>query len=203
MFVEPTWIFYLDWSPRMVRWCSIEQLKWLSFNSLLNIVRQRQQILLRSFHSTITKKPTTTATSRFLLTNVSSGSELVAKVANGRSSMLVRLLSSDAHNHSKIWVFEKICSAALLAVIPAALAFPNPILDYALALSLVAHVHWGFEAIVVDYIRPSLVGPVIPKISLVALYLVSIWALAGLFYMNYSDVGFCTITTLINYVYLK
>ncbi|OTF79632.1 PDZ domain containing protein, partial [Euroglyphus maynei] len=103
-----------------------------------------------------------------------------------------RFLSSDAHSHTKIWVIEKAVSAGLLAVIPAALMYPNQILDYCLALSLVMHCHWGFEAIVVDYIRPSLVGSVIPKISLISLYLVSMMALAGLFYLNYSDVGTAT-----------
>ncbi|KAH9424487.1 hypothetical protein DERP_004672 [Dermatophagoides pteronyssinus] len=104
-----------------------------------------------------------------------------------------RLLSSSGvHNHAKIWVVEKVVSAALLAIIPAALIYPNPILDYCLAFSLVIHCHWGFEAIVVDYIRPSLVGNVLPKISLLSLYLVSMVALAGLFYLNYSDVGTAT-----------
>ncbi|KAF7492494.1 Succinate dehydrogenase [ubiquinone] cytochrome b small subunit [Sarcoptes scabiei] len=103
-----------------------------------------------------------------------------------------RLMSSDAHDHTKIWIFERVLSASLLAVIPASLMIPSPVLDNLLALSLVVHVHWGLEAIVVDYIRPSLVGPVLPKISLGALYIVSIVALAGLFYLNYSDVGLST-----------
>lgn len=103
-----------------------------------------------------------------------------------------RFLSSDAHNHSKIWILEKAVSVALLAVIPAALMYPNQILDYCLAFSLVIHCHWGFEAIVVDYMRPSLVGPVLPKIAMISLYLVSMMALAGLFYLNYSDVGTAT-----------
>ncbi|KPM06105.1 succinate dehydrogenase [ubiquinone] cytochrome b small subunit, mitochondrial-like protein [Sarcoptes scabiei] len=101
-------------------------------------------------------------------------------------------MSSDAHDHTKIWIFERVLSASLLAVIPASLMIPSPVLDNLLALSLVVHVHWGLEAIVVDYIRPSLVGPVLPKISLGALYIVSIVALAGLFYLNYSDVGLST-----------
>ena len=105
---------------------------------------------------------------------------------------MTRTLSSNAHDHSKMWVLEKAVSAGLLAVIPAAFIFPSPLLDYALALSLVAHVHWGFEAIVVDYVRPVLFGPVIPKVALGGLYVLSIVVLAGLFYLNYSDVGLAT-----------
>ena len=78
---------------------------------------------------------------------------------------------------------------ALLGVIPAAIAMPNPALDYLLALSLVTHVHWGLEAIVVDYIRPALFGSLIPKIAIAYVYMLSIAALAGLFYFNYTDVG--------------
>lgn len=105
---------------------------------------------------------------------------------------LTRVLSSNAHDHSKLWVVEKAVSLGLLAVIPAAFACQSTALDYALALSLVAHIHWGLDAIVVDYIRPALFGPVIPKVALGALYLLSIAALAGLFYLNYSDVGLST-----------
>ena len=105
---------------------------------------------------------------------------------------LQRFLSSNAHDHSKVWVIEKGVSLGLLAVIPAAFLCQNSYLDYALALSLVAHIHWGLEAIVVDYIRPSLFGAVVPKAALGGLYLLSIVALAGLFYLNYSDVGLST-----------
>lgn len=105
----------------------------------------------------------------------------------------LRLMSSvHGNDHSKLWIIEKAISAALLAIIPAAFAFQSNLLDYALALSLVVHTHWGLEAMVVDYIRPSLVGPVIPKIALASLYALSVAALAGLFYLNYSDVGLST-----------
>lgn len=110
----------------------------------------------------------------------------------------IRVLSSNAsavagsHNHPKIWFLEKAVSAVLLGVIPAAFLIPSPILDYALSLSLIAHIHWGLEAVVVDYVRPRLFGPVVPMIALGSLYLVSIAALAGLFYLTYSDVGVAT-----------
>lgn len=106
--------------------------------------------------------------------------------------------SSTAHDHTKLWVAEKVVSAALLAVIPAAFILPSKAMDHALALSLVVHIHWGLEAIVTDYVRASLFGPVIPKLSIGALYLVSIAALAGLLYLNYSDVGLTTAVRMIS-----
>lgn len=117
---------------------------------------------------------------------------LLNTIPQSSKILMTRTLSSNAHDHSKMWVLEKAVSAGLLAVIPAAFIFPSPLLDYALALSLVAHVHWGFEAIVVDYVRPVLFGPVIPKVALGGLYVLSIVVLAGLFYLNYSDVGLAT-----------
>lgn len=102
-----------------------------------------------------------------------------------------RLAASAAgsHDHSKLWTIERAVSAGLLALIPASFWIPYPIMNYALALSLVVHVHWGVEAIVVDYIRPALFGEIIPKGALALTYLLSIVALGGLFYFNYTDVG--------------
>jgi succinate dehydrogenase (ubiquinone) membrane anchor subunit len=76
-----------------------------------------------------------------------------------------------------------------LVALPLGFATNLPGLDYVIAAALVVHVHWGLEAIVVDYIRPSIFGPVIPKVSLWLLYLLSIFSLGGLFYFNYTDVG--------------
>ncbi|XP_027204737.2 succinate dehydrogenase, subunit D [Dermatophagoides pteronyssinus] len=152
---------------------------------------RQHQIIIRNIHS----KTTTTIhqqSFRPLLSRSSSLLNQIQKPAIKFNAQRLLSSSSGVHNHAKIWVIEKIVSAALLAIIPAALIYPNPILDYCLAFSLVIHCHWGFEAIVVDYIRPSLVGNVLPKISLLSLYLVSMVALAGLFYLNYSDVGTAT-----------
>ena len=77
----------------------------------------------------------------------------------------------------------------MIGLAPVGFITPIPGLDYALAAALVIHVHWGLEAVVVDYIRPSIFGPVIPKASLGLLYLLSILSIGGLFYFNYTDVG--------------
>lgn len=94
-----------------------------------------------------------------------------------------------AHSHSGLWKAERYLSLALLGVIPAAAVIPHPIMDYAVALSLVVHTHWGVEAIVVDYVRPSIFGPTIPKISIGLVYVLSSLALGGLFMFNFTDVG--------------
>lgn len=93
------------------------------------------------------------------------------------------------HKHDKLWKAERYLSVGLLGVLPAAVLFPHPIMDHAVALSLVVHIHWGFEGIVVDYIRPSIFGPTIPKISIALLYVLSSLALGGLFVFNHTDVG--------------
>lgn len=94
-----------------------------------------------------------------------------------------------AHKHDKLWKAERYLSLALLGVLPAAWVIPHPLMDYAVATSLVVHVHWGLEAIVVDYIRPSIFGPVLPKVSVALLYVLSILAAGGLFIFNWTDVG--------------
>lgn len=84
---------------------------------------------------------------------------------------------------------ERGVSAGLLAIIPAAFLLPVPGMDYALALAMVAHTHWGIEAIAIDYVRPNIFGPIIPKVALGTVYLLSGLALGGLFWFNYTDVG--------------
>lgn len=93
------------------------------------------------------------------------------------------------HAHDKLWKAERYLSLGLLGVLPAAAVIPHPVMDYAVALSLIVHIHWGIEAIVVDYVRPSIVGPVVPKISVALVYILSSLALGGLFMFNYTDVG--------------
>lgn len=93
------------------------------------------------------------------------------------------------HKHDKLWKAERYLSLALLGVLPAAWVIPHPMMDYAVATSLIVHVHWGVEAIVTDYIRPSIFGPIIPKISIGLVYVLSILAAGGLFLFNWTDVG--------------
>ncbi|XP_054720181.1 succinate dehydrogenase [ubiquinone] cytochrome b small subunit, mitochondrial-like [Uloborus diversus] len=93
------------------------------------------------------------------------------------------------HNHSKTWTAERFLAAGLLGVVPLSIAYPNPVLDYSVALALTAHVHWGFEAIAEDYARPQMVGAALSKAAMALVYALSVFTLGGLFYFNYSDVG--------------
>ncbi|XP_035216040.1 succinate dehydrogenase [ubiquinone] cytochrome b small subunit, mitochondrial-like [Stegodyphus dumicola] len=95
------------------------------------------------------------------------------------------------HNHSKIWTAERFLSAGLVGLLPLSLAYPAPALDYALAVALTAHVHWGIEAIAVDYVRPSIVGATLSKAAVAVVYSLSVFMLGGLFYFNYNDIGLC------------
>lgn len=102
-----------------------------------------------------------------------------------------------SHAHDRLWKAERYLSLGLLGVLPTAAVVSNPVMDYAVALSLVVHVHWGVEAIVTDYIRPSIFGPTIPKISIALVYVLSSLALGGLFMFNYTDVGLSQATRML------
>ncbi|XP_063884244.1 succinate dehydrogenase [ubiquinone] cytochrome b small subunit, mitochondrial-like [Scylla paramamosain] len=93
------------------------------------------------------------------------------------------------HDHVLHWTAERILTLVLMGVIPAAFVWPTPSLEYFMALSLTLHSHWGVEAIVVDYIRPSVFGKIIPKLAVGAVYALSIATLGGLCYFIYTDVG--------------
>ena len=47
----------------------------------------------------------------------------------------------------------------------------------------------GLEAIIVDYARPIVVGPVVPKVLMTSLYLLSALTLAGLLVLVYNGPG--------------
>lgn len=80
-------------------------------------------------------------------------------------------------------------SAGLLAVVPAAIAFPSQPLDVILAVSMVMHAHWGLEAVVTDYVRPILFGSFVPKLAHILLLVFSVGTLSGLLYFIFNDIG--------------
>lgn len=98
-------------------------------------------------------------------------------------------LQSAAGKHSTLWTVERAVSAGLLAIVPAAIAFPSQPLDVILAVSMVMHAHWGLEAVVTDYVRPILFGNLVPKIAHIALLVFSVGTLAGLLYFIFNDIG--------------
>ncbi|KAL0819401.1 hypothetical protein ABMA28_007514 [Loxostege sticticalis] len=103
----------------------------------------------------------------------------------------VRLSDEKPHDHSKLWVIEKAVSAALVPLIPLGLLMPNKLFDSLLAILITAHSFWGLEAIAVDYVRASVVGPLLPKLAIALVYLLSFATLGGLFYIITHDVGIC------------
>ncbi|KAG8222011.1 hypothetical protein J437_LFUL002772 [Ladona fulva] len=82
-------------------------------------------------------------------------------------SVSPRQLSAESHDHSKLWTVERVVAMNTLALVPAAFIFQSPFMDCLISLLLVMHSHWGLEAIIVDYMRPRVVGPVLPKVSMV------------------------------------
>ncbi|KAJ8936609.1 hypothetical protein NQ314_012224 [Rhamnusium bicolor] len=115
---------------------------------------------------------------------------LIASSKNKINLVATRGMSGD---HSKMWTIEKIVSLSLLGVVPATFLVPNTILDNVFAVLVVAHFHWGLEACAIDYIRPIIFGPVIPKLAIVLLYLISASTLGGLLYYNNNCIGIgCT-----------
>lgn len=91
-----------------------------------------------------------------------------------------RNLAATAGDHVRLWVMEKVVSAALPILLPTALIMENQILDGLLSVLVVIHTHWGLEAIITDYARPSVVGNVVPKVLHSSLLLLSAATLAGL-----------------------
>jgi len=51
-------------------------------------------------------------------------------------------MASAASSHTLLWTVERIVSAGLLAVIPAAFIAPSQVLDALMAISVVIHTHW-------------------------------------------------------------
>uniref|UniRef100_A0A131XJC6 Succinate dehydrogenase [ubiquinone] cytochrome b small subunit n=1 Tax=Hyalomma excavatum TaxID=257692 RepID=A0A131XJC6_9ACAR len=131
----------------------------------------------RAFLSTVAKKQ---------LPVVSSMSQKLAPYKPQVTT--VRLASADS-NYVKIWKAERILAVSMIAIVPGAFMFPSPVMDCLFAISATMHMHWGLETIVVDYVRPALFGNFIPKVAVGAVYALSIAALTGLFYFNFTDVG--------------
>nr|WDE17738.1 mitochondrial succinate dehydrogenase cytochrome b small subunit [Neoseiulus barkeri] len=102
---------------------------------------------------------------------------------------LIAKRESSSENHTPLWTAERAVSAALVGIAPMALCMPNPATDFLLSLALTAHIHWGMEAIAVDYVRARVVGNLLPKVAMGTVYALSFATLGGLMYFNFTDVG--------------
>lgn len=123
-----------------------------------------------------------------------------AALRGGHSTVVARHISLTPSRHISLtphkygsgagmWKTERVVSGALFAVIPAAFFLPSPMMDYAAALVVWAHCHWGLETVVTDYMRTRVHGALIAKASLYAFYVFSVLSMGSLFYFTYSDVG--------------
>ncbi|XP_017767125.1 PREDICTED: succinate dehydrogenase [ubiquinone] cytochrome b small subunit, mitochondrial [Eufriesea mexicana] len=104
-------------------------------------------------------------------------------------TQISRKATTTTGDHVRMWVLERIVAVALPAVIPAAIYCENAILDGILSVLVVMHTHWGFEAIITDYARPSVVGPVLPKVLHFSLLVLSAVTLCGLFVLINNGPG--------------
>ncbi|XP_031825695.1 succinate dehydrogenase, subunit D [Nomia melanderi] len=103
-----------------------------------------------------------------------------------------RNVATPAGDHVRLWVFEKVVSVALPVVIPLAFVMENAVLDGIMSVLVVIHTHWGLEAVITDYARPRVVGPLLPKVLHATLILLSVATLAGLFVLIHNGPGVAT-----------
>ncbi|XP_050362027.1 succinate dehydrogenase [ubiquinone] cytochrome b small subunit, mitochondrial-like [Nymphalis io] len=103
----------------------------------------------------------------------------------------MKLQEEKPHDHARLWVIEKSTSAILVVLIPFGLLIPNRLFDSLLAILITAHTYWGMEAVMVEYVRVLLFGPLIPKIAIGFVYGMTVLMLGGLFYLIFNDIGLC------------
>merc|ERR1711963_5525 len=94
-------------------------------------------------------------------------------------------------DHVKMWTAERAVSVAQIPALIVPFMWTTPMTDAIFCTLAVLHSHWGVEAIVVDYIRPSLFGgsTTIPNICQGLVWALSGVTLGGLIYFAYTDVG--------------
>jgi len=94
-------------------------------------------------------------------------------------------------DHVKLWTAERAVSALIIPGFIGPFLYTTPATDALLCTLSVLHSHWGVEAIVVDYIRPSLFGGsnVIPNLAQALVWALSAFTLGALYYFNYTDIG--------------
>ncbi|XP_065203666.1 succinate dehydrogenase [ubiquinone] cytochrome b small subunit, mitochondrial-like [Planococcus citri] len=82
-------------------------------------------------------------------------------VSNNSASPVPSYKNKD---HANVWLWERFVAVGLLGVIPFLADKSSPkAVEYIAVTLLTVHLHWGLEAICTDYLRPSVVGTVIPK----------------------------------------
>lgn len=81
------------------------------------------------------------------------------------------------------WKIERVLAVSMLGIMPAALIYQGPVVDFVLTTTVFMHAFWAFDHVLSDYLQKFL-----PFIH-VLWYAISILAFAGLMHFNYNDVG--------------
>ncbi|XP_062055108.1 succinate dehydrogenase [ubiquinone] cytochrome b small subunit, mitochondrial-like [Lepus europaeus] len=111
----------------------------------------------------------------------------------GRLSVLCSAHGGRAVRHSGskaaslLWTGERVVSALLLGLLPAARWNPCSVMDYSLAAALSLHGHRGLGQVVTDCVH----GDAPQKAAMAGLLALSALTFAGLCYFNCHDVGIC------------
>ena len=105
------------------------------------------------------------------------------------NKMVIAKTGDLPHDHSSAFKLERYWLGAMLPLFPAAYFVHNPVMDYALAVMIGMHVHWGLSGVIADYARPFVIGDVLSKAAKAFGYLFTAVFLSSLFNFNYNDVG--------------
>ncbi|KYN14090.1 PREDICTED: succinate dehydrogenase [ubiquinone] cytochrome b small subunit, mitochondrial [Trachymyrmex cornetzi] len=151
-------------------------------------------LLVRSCNLTQFPKSTSSLANpnRSVISNASNYPKcnILSKLPAQSTVSMTQTRAASAHgDHVRLWVIERIVSASFLSLIPAALVLENKFVDIVLAAAVVVHTHWGLEAIILDYLRPTVVGALVPKVAFLMLNILSAVTLAGLFVLIYNGPG--------------
>uniref|UniRef100_A0A1I8A5K0 Succinate dehydrogenase [ubiquinone] cytochrome b small subunit n=1 Tax=Steinernema glaseri TaxID=37863 RepID=A0A1I8A5K0_9BILA len=94
-----------------------------------------------------------------------------------------------ADGHGAHFKLERYWAAAMLPLLPASYFIHGPVMDVALSVALVLHIHWGATGVIQDYARPFVIGETLAKAARASAYLITILLTVALFHFNYNDVG--------------
>jgi len=107
------------------------------------------------------------------------------------TSFSTTLAKKSSGDHVRMWTAERVVSLSQIPICVVPFLYTTPLTDALFCTLAILHSHWGIEAIVVDYIRPSLFNgsTVIPNIAVSLVWALSAFTLGALYYFNYTDVG--------------
>ncbi|XP_034936504.1 succinate dehydrogenase [ubiquinone] cytochrome b small subunit, mitochondrial [Chelonus insularis] len=138
-------------------------------------------VAIRAYASSVLTKNA----SKVCLQNINQQSKKFA----GPLTLFANQIRASSTDHVRLWQLERLVAAAFIVVFPSVILLQNSLVDLIFSVLTVVHFHWGLEAIIVDYARPAVVGPVLPKALMGLLYAISIATLAGLGALIFNGPG--------------